>query len=102
MTSWMSSYKGVSRNEPHREKTGFFHLRKQRFVVTAQLISTFVFRYIDSTHYNPSTSQIRNFKPLTIFSGRATRFVSDLVGNPDDRFSHDAAQINLHGEKIRP
>ena len=40
-------------------------------------------RYIYST--------IRNFNPLTILCGYAARFVSDLVGNTEDRFSHDAA-----------
>ena len=29
-----------------------------------------------------------NFKPLTIFCGCTVRFVSDLVGNPEDQFSH--------------
>ena len=36
---------------------------------------------------------IRNFKPLANFCGCKARFVSDLVGNPEDRFSHDEAQI---------
>ena len=38
-------------------------------------------------------SIIPNFKPLAIFCGCTARFVSDLVGNPEDRFSHDAAHI---------
>ena len=32
----------------------------------------------------------QNRKPVVIF---CVRFVSDLVGNPEDGFSHDAAQI---------
>ena len=48
------------------------------------------FRYIE---YNPSTSCIRNFKPLVILCGCTARFVSDLVGNPEDRFSHNEAQL---------
>ena len=32
---------------------------------------------------------IRNFKPLPSFCGCAGRFVSYLVGNPEDRFSRD-------------
>ena len=32
-------------------------------------------------------------KPLAIFYGCAARFVSDLVGYPEDRFSHNKAQI---------
>ena len=43
--------------------------------------------------YNPFTSYIRNFKPLAIFCGCTARFVSDLVGNPEDRFSHNEAHI---------
>ena len=33
------------------------------------------------------------FKPLTTFCGCTDQFVSDLVGNPEDRFSHDEAHI---------
>ena len=36
---------------------------------------------------------MRNVKPLTILCGCTARFVSDLVGNPEDRFSHNEAQI---------
>ena len=50
------------------------------------------FCYIDST-INPSTPSIRNFKPLAIFCDCTARFVSDLVGNPKDRFSHHEAHI---------
>ena len=50
------------------------------------------FRYTDSTI--PLLPKfIRNFKPLAILCGCAARFVSDLVGNPEDRFSHNEAQI---------
>ena len=35
---------------------------------------------------------IRNFKPLVIFCGCTAQFVLDQVGNPEDRFSHEAAQ----------
>ena len=41
------------------------------------------FRYIDST--------IRNFKPLTIFCSCTAWFVSEQVGNPEDRFSRNEA-----------
>ena len=43
------------------------------------------FRYSDST--------IQNFKPLAILDDCAARFVSDLVGNPEDRFSQNEAHI---------
>ena len=33
------------------------------------------------------------FKPLAIFCGCTAWFVSDQVGNPEDRFSHNEAQI---------
>ena len=42
------------------------------------------FRYIDSTI------------PLASFCGCTVRFVSDLVGNPEDRFSCDAKIENKH------
>ena len=34
-------------------------------------------------------------KSLAIFSDCAARFVSDLVGNPEDRFSHNEVHIIL-------
>ena len=49
------------------------------------------FRYLDST--TPLLSKIRNFKSLAIFCDFPARFVSDLVGNPEDRFSDVAAQM---------
>ena len=44
------------------------------------------FRYTDSTI--PSLS-----KPLAIFCDCTVWFVLDLVGNPEDRFSHNKAQM---------
>ena len=64
-------------------------------LVTAKLISTFVLAtQIDQSLYFLNL----NFKPLIIFCGCTARFVSDLVGNPEDQFSHDEAQI----EDINP
>ena len=37
---------------------------------------------------------MRNFKPLAIFCGCKARFVWDLVGNPEDRFSHNEAHFS--------
>ena len=34
-----------------------------------------------------------NVKPLAILCCCTARFVSDLVGNPQDKVSHDAAQL---------
>ena len=53
---------------------------------------TFVFA-IDSTTPLLSKSQM-NFKPPAIFCGCTARFVSDLVRNPEDRFSCDALSMN--------
>ena len=43
------------------------------------------FRYIDSTIHLPP-------KSLAMLYGCTARLVSDLVGNPEDRFSPNAAQ----------
>ena len=51
------------------------------------------FRYIDA-------SSIRNFKPLAILCGCTAWFVSDLVGNSKDRFSHNEAQIKQHYDNM--
>ena len=47
--------------------------------------------YIDSTISLPSKSEISSL--LLIFSGCTARFVSDLVGHPEDRFSQNDAHI---------
>ena len=39
------------------------------------------------------TIKTQNFKSLVIFNGCKAQFVSDLVENPEDRFSHDAADL---------
>ena len=74
---------------PRHEKTGFFAHAKTKAqiscTVNAQLISAFVF-YTDGTIHLLS-------KPLSIFCGCRVRFVSDLFGNPEDRFSHDGIHI---------
>ena len=44
------------------------------------------FRYRDST--TPPLP-----KPQAIFCGCAAQFVSDLIGNPEDRFSHNEAHM---------
>ena len=49
------------------------------------------FHYIDSTITLLPKYEI--FKPLAILCGCTAWFVSDLVGNPEDQFSHYAAQI---------
>ena len=50
------------------------------------------FRYMASTI--PLLPKFKiNFKPLAILFGCTAPFVSDLVGNPEDRFSQNEAQI---------
>ena len=48
------------------------------------------FRYSDNTI--PLLPKSENFKPLAIFCGCTARVVSDLVRNPEDRFSQNEAQ----------
>ena len=58
------------------------------FAVTVKLISAFVFatRIVQYLLF-------LNFKHLAIFRGCRAWFMSDLVGNPEDRFSHNEAHI---------
>ena len=60
------------------------------FVVTAKLISAFVFAtwIVQFLFYLN-----QNFKPLAIFSSCTAWFVWDVVENPEDRFSHDEARL---------
>ena len=47
--------------------------------------------------WEPQHNQIyiQNFKPPPSFSGCAGRFVSYLVANPEDRFTHDKAHFRI-------
>ena len=49
------------------------------------------FRYIDSTI--SLLPKPKNLKPLAIFRSCTARFVSDLLGNPEDRFFHNEAHF---------
>ena len=51
------------------------------------------FRYTQSTMPLLPISEIS--KPLAIFYGCTARFVSDLVGHPEDGFSHNEAHLRL-------
>ena len=60
------------------------------FAVTAKLNSAFVIaiRMVHCLYYlNPK------FKPLAILCGCKVRFVSGLIVNPEDRFSHIEAHL---------
>ena len=67
------------------------------WAVTLKLISAFVFL----GYYNPSSTLSRIFKPLAIFCICTARFVSGLVGNPEDRFSHVPAKLYIFSGGFR-
>ena len=74
-------------NEPHRAKTGFC-LCENRRRLTAKLISAFVFatRIVQFLFFlNPK------FQASSRLCDCTGRFVSDLVGHPEDPFSRVAA-----------
>ena len=76
----------VTRTDFMHEKTGFLHMRKQKRRSAVRLC----FRYIDGA--------IPLFLKSEIFCGCTAWFVWDLVGNPEDRFSHEAriATVNKY------
>ena len=55
--------------------------------VIAQLISPFFLQH------SSSSTCTQYFKILAFFRGCIGQFASDLVGNPEDRFSGDAAHV---------
>ena len=57
------------------------------------------FPYTDSTI--PLLSKSKFFMPLDIFCDCTARFVSGLVGTPEDRFSHNEAHFTF-GPLISP
>ena len=61
------------------------------YVKTKAQINTQLISYIDST-----TLYFINFQPLAIFCGCIARFVSNLIRNPEDRFSRGEVQIDIH------
>ena len=56
-------------------------------------MGNFCFLFFESWVHIPSTIKFQNFKPLTILFDCTVRFVSDLVGNSEDRFSQDVVHI---------
>ena len=79
-------------NEPRREKTGFLHICENKDA--DQLRGN---READQRlcfHYTVSTIHLLP-KSLAIFCGSTARFVSDMVRNLEDRFSHNKAQIDV-------
>ena len=57
-------------------------------------------RYIASTI--PLLPRSYILKPLVIFCGCSAPFVSDLVGNPEDRFSSERGSYELVVRKLVP
>ena len=80
---------------PHCEKTGFLHMQNQnvdQLRSNSEADQRLSFGYMDSVipfYLNP------NFKSLAIFCTCIAWFVSDLVGNPEDQFSHNEAQLKV-------
>ena len=75
---------------------GFFACAKKAQIscaITAQLIIALVFTTLIVQFL--FFLEIQNFKLISIFCGCIGRFVSELVGNPEDRFSHDGAHIRI-------
>ena len=62
------------------------------WAIITQLISAFGFATI--REYNPYISKSENCKSLPIFCCGVARFASDLVQNPEDRFSHDVGHLS--------
>ena len=54
--------------------------------------------YTSIRYNNPSTSYIRNFKPLAIYCGCTAQLMSVMVGNPEDLFSHNEARFSLYSQ----
>ena len=86
--------------EPRYEKNRIFAYAKTKtqisFAVTAKLISIFVFatRIVQFFYFLNS-----KFKASSHIQWLHSPFVSDLVGNPEDRFSQNEAHI-LNKDKV--
>ena len=83
----------IVRCEPHREKTGFLPVCENKGAdqlrSNCEADQRLCFRYTDSAIF------FLNFKLLVSFCDCTGRFLSDLVGNPEDRFSRVAAQCGI-------
>ena len=82
------------RNQPHHEEIRFAICEQQRHrSACASTQSDQRLCFSLPREYNTSACYIQNFKTLASFWSWATRFESQLVGNPEDRFSRDEAQF---------
>ena len=95
-------------SEPHYEKTGFLHMKTKTqicfavtqisFAVIVKLISAFVFatRIVQSLFL-----LIPKFQVSSDLLWLHSPVLSDLVGKPEDRFSHNEAQLYLCHTQLR-
>ena len=79
------------------EETGFLHMGKNKdsdqLCGSRKADQHLCFRIIDST--KPLLPKIPNFKKLAtcVFFDCEARFVSDMLGNSEDQFSHNEAHM---------
>ena len=83
----------------HHEKTGFLPMLKQK-CSNCEADQHLCFHYMDST-VSFLLLKIRNFKLLACFCACTDRFVWDLVGQPEDRFSRIDPHMTLPLERVR-
>ena len=70
--------------------------KKKTQIITAKLIRAFVFAtWIVQSLYFLNLK----FQASSIFCGCTARFVSDLVGNPEARFSCNVAQLSIFSQQ---
>ena len=96
-----------SHNEAHIECNSYRFCMggAARFIMLTHLynMSRVVRKLAFSICENKDADQLRgnrNFQPLAIFCGCIAWFVWDLVGNPEDRFSHNEAHIECNSYRF--
>ena len=78
---WKQQNIQVTYYEPCHEKTCFMYMRKERCSADQHICFGYIDKTVQSLYFLDPKFQVSIF------------FVSDLVGNPEDRFSHDEAPI---------
>ena len=73
-------------NEPRHKKTGFLPMRKQAKLISAFVFATRIVHFLFLLNPKFQVSMLLLGLYQTVFW-----FVSDFVGNPEDRFSRVAA-----------
>ena len=77
--------------EPHHEKTGFLPMRKKRRKGNYKVDQRLCFHYTERTTHLLLKS--KSSMLLVIFCNCTDWFMSDLIGKPEDQFSHVTAHI---------